>query len=58
MTKVDTMEKQLMDRDQIINDLRETLKKSQSHMKKAYDRHHREREFEEGDWVYLKLHPY
>ncbi|KAA8522099.1 hypothetical protein F0562_012587 [Nyssa sinensis] len=58
MAKVDAVEKQLMDCDKIIKDLRATLKESQSRMKKVYDRHHREREFEEGDWVYLKLHPY
>lgn len=27
-------------------------------MKRLYDNRHHEEEFEEGDWVFLKLHPY
>ncbi|KAA8546651.1 hypothetical protein F0562_003118 [Nyssa sinensis] len=46
MAKVDVVEKQLMDHDQIIKDLRATLKEAQSRMKKVYDHRHREREFE------------
>ncbi|KAA8517098.1 hypothetical protein F0562_017391 [Nyssa sinensis] len=58
MAKVEAVERQLMDRDQIIKELQTTLKEAQSRMKKVYDHNHREREFEEGDWVYLKLQPY
>ncbi|KAA8522007.1 hypothetical protein F0562_012679 [Nyssa sinensis] len=45
-------------RDQVLKDLRVTLQESQSRMKKIYDQHRTEREFEVGDWVYLKLQPY
>lgn len=47
-----------MSRDEIVKDLRVNIKEAQARMKQVYDRHHREREFEEGDWVYLRLQPY
>lgn len=58
LAKVDVVERQLIERDQMIKELHTTLKEAQSRMKKFYDRHHREREFEAGDWVYLKRQPY
>lgn len=47
--KVEAVEKELMDRDHMIKDLRVTITEAQVRMKKVYDRHHREREFMEGD---------
>lgn len=47
-----------MDRDQISKDLQKNLKDAQARMKKVYVSYHREREFVEGDWLYLKLQPY
>ncbi|KAL4181086.1 hypothetical protein AMTRI_Chr12g269400 [Amborella trichopoda] len=35
----------------LLMSLRATLKEAQNRMKKVYDYHHREREFEEGDWL-------
>ncbi|XP_074363450.1 uncharacterized protein LOC141703984 [Apium graveolens] len=58
MAKVDSVEKELVARYQVIKDLRTTLQEAQSRMKKVYDSHHRDKEFVEGDWVYLRLHPY
>lgn len=31
---------------------------AQNQIKRVYDKNHREREFDVGDWVYVKLHPY
>ncbi|KAL5748102.1 hypothetical protein ACOSQ2_025399 [Xanthoceras sorbifolium] len=58
MTSVDAVEAQLMNRDQVIKELQVTLKEAQSRMKRVYDKHHTDRNFEEGDWVYLRLQPY
>lgn len=58
MTNVDAVEKQLMERDHVLKELKVSLQEVQSRMKKVYDQHHREREFEVGDWVYLKLQPF
>ncbi|KAK0592694.1 hypothetical protein LWI29_023740 [Acer saccharum] len=57
-TAIESVDNQLKIRDQVLQDLRVTLQESQSRMKKIYDQHHTEREFEVGDWVYLKLQPY
>ncbi|KAL9427049.1 hypothetical protein AB3S75_033771 [Citrus x aurantiifolia] len=54
MTQVDAIERQLMTRDQVIKEL---LKEAQARMK-VYDKNHRERQFEAGEWVYLRLQPY
>lgn len=58
MTQVDAIERQLMTRDQVIKELRATLKEAQARMKNVYDKNHRERQFEEGEWVCLRLQPY
>lgn len=57
-TAVESVDNQLRIRDQVLKDLKVTLQESQSRMKKIYDQHHTEREFEVGDWVYLKIQPY
>lgn len=57
-TKVEAVDQELRARDQVIEELRDQLKESQACMKKVYDKHHTERSFEEGDWVYLRLQPY
>lgn len=55
MTQVDAIERQLMTRDQVIKEL---LEEALARMKKVYDKYHRERQFEAGEWVYLRLQPY
>ena len=56
--KVATVEIELMKRDQILKDLKENLKMAQDQMKKRYDLKHREKVYEEGTWVYVRLQPY
>lgn len=38
--------------------LKHNLVEAQSRMKQQADKHHSEREFEVGDWVFLRLQPY
>jgi len=49
---------QLQDRNAIINTLKENLQLAQNRMKVYADKNRSEREFEVGDWVYLRLQPY
>lgn len=49
---------QLRDRNKIINLLKEHLLLAQNRMKLQADKHRTKREFQEGDWVYLRLQPY
>ena len=46
------------ERQQIDNMLKQNLKLAQERMKKYADKRRSEREFSEGDWVYLRLQPY
>ena len=55
IAKVATVEIELMKRDQILKDLKENLKMAQDQMKKRYDLKHREKVYEEGTWVYVRL---
>ena len=57
-TKVKAVDQELRARDQVIEELQDQLKESQARMKKVYDKHHTERSFKEGDWVYLRLQLY
>lgn len=52
------MEQNLLARDAMIRLLRENLQASQNRMKQKSDKHRTEREFDEGDMVYLRLQPY
>lgn len=56
--RVAYLEEELKDRDHIIKNARIVIKKTQDRMKQIYDSKHREKEFSEGDMVYLKLQPY
>nr|XP_023885311.1 uncharacterized protein LOC111997457 [Quercus suber] len=57
-TKVESVEEHLRDRQQLIALLKQNLVAAQVRMKVTADKHRTMREFEVGDWVYLKLHPY
>lgn len=48
----------LQDRDTLLATLKENLQMAQNRMKVYHDKHHSEREFTVGDWVFLKLQPY
>ena len=57
-SKVDQVDKKLLDRDKIIQFLRDNLVVSQTRMKQQADKHRSEREFTMGNWVFLRLQPY
>ena len=42
----------------IANLLKENLTMARNRMKQHADQHRSEREFEEGDWVFVRLQPY
>ena len=50
--------KTLVERDALLKVLKENLQSAQNRTKINADRHRREQEFEPGDFVYLKLHPF
>lgn len=56
--KVDAVGKELLRRDKVLRELKENIKLAQGRMKKIHDNRHREVEFEEGEWVFLKPRPY
>lgn len=53
-----TSDEQLAECDLVLDNLRSQLLVAQDRMKKFADRKRREKEFQDGDWVYLKLRPY
>lgn len=57
-TAVDAVDTTLRERDAILCQLRQTLQVAQDHMKYFTDKHRTEREFQPGDWAYLRLQPY
>lgn len=57
-THVEAVEKTLVERDILLRDARDRLLKAQHRMSQVYNKHHKEKQFEVGSWVYLKLHPY
>lgn len=57
-TAIDTLDRLLEDRDAILDDLRVNLIRAQQKMQTQANKHHRDVEFQEGEWVYLKLRPY
>lgn len=57
-TKLEAVEKELQDRDQVLEELKDQLKEAQARMKQQYDTRHTAREFNVGDQVFLRLQPY
>ena len=57
-SKVEAVDVELERRDEFLAVAREQLMEAQNIMKAIYDKHHRSSEFNIGDWVWLKLHPY
>ena len=57
-TRVQAVEEELKDRHFILKLVKENLKEAQARMKMFTDRKRTNREFEEGDKVYLRLRPY
>jgi hypothetical protein len=57
-TSVQAVEETLKTREFILSLIRQNLQDAQDRMKVYADRHRTSREFEIGDWVYLRLRPY
>lgn len=53
--RVEAVQRELLDRDEAIKQLREQLLKAQDRMKQLADRKRCDRSFEEGEWVFVKL---
>jgi hypothetical protein len=54
--KVQALDRQLVDRDVFLQEIRERLRHAQDLMKQQYDAGHRDVSFEVGEWVWLRLH--
>jgi hypothetical protein len=57
-TKVQAVRNKLEEEQKIIQILKENLATSRNWMKQLADKHRSESEFEEGDWVFVRLQPY
>jgi len=57
-TRSAAVEETLKTRDVILKEVRQQLLEAQNRMKQVYDKDHKEREFSEVEWVYLKLQGY
>ncbi|KAL4579110.1 hypothetical protein LXL04_015245 [Taraxacum kok-saghyz] len=57
-SKVEAVDQMLIDRTEFLATAKIRLAGAQQRMKVTYDSHHRSLEFQEGDWVWLKLQPY
>lgn len=57
-TVVDVVDRSFVAREEIISKLQGYLARAQERMKRLADRHRSDREFKEGDEVFLKLQPY
>lgn len=51
-------DEELRDRDEHLRKLKLNLAKAQNRMRQVYNKKHQDRNFEVGDWVYVKLQPY
>ncbi|MCH80642.1 retrotransposon protein, partial [Trifolium medium] len=54
-TRVAAVQRELLDRDEALRQLREQLQKAQDRMKQLADRKRCDRSFEVGEWVFVKL---
>ncbi|KAI5430623.1 hypothetical protein KIW84_035002 [Lathyrus oleraceus] len=57
-TKVEAVDRSFIVREEMIQKLQGNLVRAQARMKRQADKHRSDREFKEGDWVFLKLQPY
>lgn len=57
-TAVHAVDLALRNRDALLQSLKDNMAIAQNRIKQQADKGRTEREFQEGDWVYLKLHPY
>lgn len=52
------VDRSLIAREQLLQQIKEQLAKAQNRMKQMADRNRSDKSFEVGDWVYIKLQPY
>ena len=57
-SSVEAVDRSLQQKQLMIQLLKEHLARAQNRMKQTADKHRTDREFNIGDWVYLKLQPY
>lgn len=57
-TTNDTLDQQLVEKDTMLQRMKDHLVNAQERMKKYADRKRREVSFAEGEWVFLKVRPY
>jgi hypothetical protein len=57
-TKVQAVRNKLDEEQKIIQILKENLATARNRVKQLTNQHRSEREFEEGDWVFVRLQPY
>jgi hypothetical protein len=57
-SKVEEIESHMEKTKETLTILKENLQMAQNRMKQQADQHRSERQFEEGDWVFLRLQPY
>jgi hypothetical protein len=57
-TKVQATEDHIGNQQEVLKLLKDDLVMPQNRMKQQVDQHRSEREFEVGDWVFLRLQPY
>jgi hypothetical protein len=56
-TKIQAVEDHIGNQQEVLKLLKYNLVMSQNRMKQQADQHHSEREFEVGDWVFLRIQP-
>ena len=56
--RVEAVRRELLDWDEAIKQLKYHLQRAQNRMKDQADRKRIDRQFEVGEWVFLKLHPH
>lgn len=54
----DAVDRSLHRREQMLQVVKMNLSKAQDRMRSQADKHRTDRQFKQGDWVWLKLHPY
>ena len=57
-SKVQVVEDHIEHQQQVLQILKDNLTMAQNRMKQQEDKHHSERSFGVGDWVFLRLQPY
>ncbi|MCI27025.1 RNA-directed DNA polymerase (Reverse transcriptase) [Trifolium medium] len=54
-TRVEAVQRELLDRDEVLKQLREHLLRAQERMKGLADKRREDKSFEVGEWVFVKL---